>query len=466
MKLRHRHSVFELTASCLLAAVLTCGCQSDGRGLFGSSGDSNILAKHFSNDRRAGAQQHWDEVRGGIQLQLAENQFRAGRLDDAEKTLEQALLLAPNNAKAHLLVARLHLERGDLAKARTAVEQSLVLSPGEAESEYVAGIVAERYGDLAAALDYYAAAATVSPQTAPYIIAEAETLAALDRPIDALELIESRIGDFDGNAPMRMLAAHLHQTLGLRAPAADYAREAIRIQEDDASLVAEAGRILVWAGQYDEAVSVLRPMVDKALATGASAAETTYFAGPLAPSVLRDLATAYMAKRQWREAQWAVKLVMARDENDVAAWCLYIKSALMLNDSDAAGEAVRLLLANNQPSAETLLLAAYVNLRRGFPEEALDAATKATQANEGLFPAYCLLGQACEALGRKDQAENAYGKAAFLEPDSPVAEALLRRLRQTDGVGPETSGRAAPPASRRNHMAGGIREDGGDREPQ
>jgi tetratricopeptide (TPR) repeat protein len=464
MKPRDRHLAFECAAACLLAALLTCGCQFDGKDFLGSSGDSGILAKHFSNDRRAGAQQHWDEVRGGIQLQLAENQFRSGRLDDAEKTLEQALALAPDNPKTHLLVARLHLERGDLAKARNAVEQALALSVREAEAEYVAGIIAQRYGDLPAALDHYTAATALSPQTAHYVIAEAETLAALDRPIDAMELIESRIGDFDGNAPLRMLAAHLNQTLGLRAPAADYAREAIRIQDDDASLVVEAGRILVWAGQYDEAVTVLRPLVDKASSTHASTKETTELAGPLAPSVLRDLAAAYMARRQWREAQWAVKLVMARDDTDVAAWCLYVQSALMMNDLDAAGEAVRSLQTNTPATPETLLLAGYVALRRGAPEEAFNAATQAIRMNDGLFAAHCLLGRACEALGRMEQAENAYAKAASLEPNSPLADTLLNRLRSGAGVGPGSAEPTRAPPSPANRVAADINEDPGSAE--
>lgn len=459
MKRTDQHATFSLAAICLLGGLLTTGCRFDGESLFGSSGDSGILAKHLAGKRPGEAQQHWGEVRGGIQLQLAENQFRAARLDEAEKTLEQALLLAPNNAKAHLLAARLHLERGDLAKARDAVGRALALRGGEVEAEYVAGIVEQRYGDLAAALEHYASAGVQEPSVAAYVMAQAEMLTALDRPIDALELIESRIGDFDGNAPMRMLAAHLHQTLGLRGPAADHAREAIHIDENDPTLVAEAGRILVWAGEYDDAIAVLRPLVEKALSSSDPATGAVDLAGPRAPSVLRDLAAAYMAKRQWRDAQWAVKPVVARDDYDVAAWCLYIRSALMMNDLAIAAEAVRALHANNPPTPETLLLAAYIALRRGAPEEALEAASGAIRMDRRLFAAHCLLGRACEALGRRDQAEEAYVMAASLEPGSPIAEALLEQLRRGNDAAAGEPGRTHSKVSSRDGIVAGVTED-------
>ncbi len=465
MRSRNRHPAVTLnrvrsfTAPWLFAALLIVGCQFDGGSLFNTSKNSGILAKHLAGRRPGEAQQHWDDVRGGIQLQLAENQFRAGRLDEAEKTLEQALTLAPDNPKAHLLAARLHLERGDLAKARDAVDRAVILSGGDVEAEYVAGIVAERYGHLSAALEHYAAAAAQAPQVAAYVLAQAETLTALDRSIEALELIESRIGDFDGNASMRMLAAHLHQGLGLRGPAADYAREAVRIQEEDPVVAAQAGRILVWAGQYDDAVAILRPLVEKALSTQDSARRTIDLAGPLAPSVLRDLASAYAAGGQWREVQWALKPVMAHDDNDVAAWALYTRAALMLDDLDIAAEAVRALQANNPHTPEPLLLAAYVALRQGAPEQAVEAAGGAIRMNERLFTAHCLMGLACEALGRLDRAEESYAKAASLEPDSQVAGVLLERLRKGMEAAAGGADRQKPPIPRTDGVAAGPREE-------
>lgn len=133
----------------LSVILMSCGCQLDSSG---------IWRKHFSNSRQAEAEQHWNGMRGDIQVQLAENHFAAGRLDETEKVLEQAAALTPDNVRVFVLATKLHLERGDLAKARTAIGRAAALPGAGAEVEYLAGIVAERYGDLPMALEYYTSA--------------------------------------------------------------------------------------------------------------------------------------------------------------------------------------------------------------------------------------------------------------------------------------------------------------------
>jgi tetratricopeptide (TPR) repeat protein len=424
------------SAISLLAAVAVCGCQFDGAGL---------LRKHFGQGRRAEARRQWDGVRGGIELQLAQNHFAAGRFDEAEKVLEQAMLLTPGDARVQILATKLHLERGDLAKARDAVGRAAATGSGDPEVSYLAGVVAERYGDLEMALEYYATAAAQAPQAAAYLLAHAETLVALDKPIEALELVESRLDDFDGNAPMRVLAAHLTQRLGLRGPAGDYAREALRIQQDDPILVAEVGGILVWAGQYEEAIGLLRPIVEAGLSGQSGPALQPDPAGPLAASVLHDLARAYLATRQWQEAQWTLKLIMTHDQGDAGAWCLYAQAALMLGDLDAAEEALTVLHANAPPTPESLLLAAHVAMRRGAAGETIEAAGKAVEMAPGLVAAHCLMGQAYQVLGREEEACRCYATALSLDPASPIARALWNSRRwpaalTAPGEGPRTNG--------------------------
>jgi tetratricopeptide (TPR) repeat protein len=409
-----------LAGALLPAVLMSWGCQFDG---------SSTLEKHFSNSRQADAKRHWNDMRGDIQVQLAENHFEAGRFDEAEKALEQAVSLAPDNVRVHVLATKLHLEKGDLAKARASVSRAAALPGDVAEVAYLAGIVAERYGDLQMALEHYASAAIQDPQVAAYILAQAETLVSLDKPIEAMELIEARLEDFDGSAPMRMLAAHLNQTLGLRAPAVDYAREALRIQPDDADLAGEVGRILVWAGQNEDAIAVLRPVMETALAdSGPVGQGKADQARSTSPSVMRDLASAYLAMRQWREAQWALRPLLAHDEIDVAGWCMYAQASLMLGDLDVAAETIRALHEGSSPTPETLLLAAHIAMRRGDFNGAYASASQAAQLDGRFATAYCLMGRACEALGRAEEARQAYAKAVALDPDSPVAGTLSNHL--------------------------------------
>jgi tetratricopeptide (TPR) repeat protein len=422
----HRSYCIAFTVGSLCGVLMTSGCQ-----FFGGS----IWEKHFSNTRQADAKRHWNEMRGDIQLQLAENHFDAGRFDESEKVLEQAISLSPDNARVFVLATKLHLEKGDLSKARAAVRRAESLPGDSAEVQYLAGIVAERYGDRDMALEHYSSAAMQDPQMAAYVLAQAETLVSLDKPIEAMELIEARLQDFDGNAPMRMLAAHLNQRLGLRGPAVEYAREALRIMENDSSLAGEVGRMLVWAGQYEEAIAVLRPVLETASAAGGSSGPMKVDGtSPVSPSMLRDLAHAYMAMRQWREAQWVLKPIMARDEADVAGWCMYAQAALMSGDLEAAWETIRTLHESAPPTPESLLLSSHIALRRGDFSGALDGATRAVQMDGKLASAYCLMGRAYDGLGRGEEASQAYAKAVALDPEMVAAGLRLSELQGRGGM--------------------------------
>src|SRR5262249_41778404 len=148
-------------------------------------------------------------VRGGVKLQLARQHLQSGRLEEAEKIINQAVALSSKDPQAFVLLAKLRLEQGQLAEARAAVTPASVLAPGNPEVSYLSGIIAQRYGDLEMAAEYYTAASKAAPNAVDYLLAEAETLVALDRSLDALDLVESRIGDFDSHASMRMLAARI-----------------------------------------------------------------------------------------------------------------------------------------------------------------------------------------------------------------------------------------------------------------
>ena len=405
----------------VLAALAAGGC---------GEGFSNLVRDHASKNRKADAQKQWNAMRGSVKLQLAENQLSSGRLEEAEKTLEQAIAMSPDSGRAYLLLARLELERGELAKARDAIGTASSLPGNDSEVEYVAGIVAQRYGDLSEALGHYTYAAIAAPQVASHILARAEMLVALGRHIEALEVINERIADFDGNLPIRMLAARLNWMLALRGPTIAWCREALRLSQDDPLATAELGQLLVWAGQYEEAIGILRPLVESGTSGGRTMASTVCLddGGVVTPSVLRALARAYVATRQWQQAKLVTKPLMARDKQDVASWCLFARAALESDDAGGAWEALRVVHSHNPPTAETKLLAAHVALCRGDNEAALAAANEAAEIDESFVTAYCIMGQAREALGEPDRAREAYAKAVELDPMSPVAQSLLYEL--------------------------------------
>ncbi len=200
-----------LQVAALTVFAWPTGCMFDSQ--------SDLLKTHMADDRNTASKQQWDVVRGGVQLQLAQQHYDGGRLRESETVLRQVLVLAPENINAYHLATRVYLEMGQLAKARETSSAACELARGDAEAFYLAGIVAQRYGEKEDALAHYLEAQSLSPNTAEYVMAAAESWVALDNPGEALRLVESRIGDFDGSAAMRMLAARVSRMLHLRESA-------------------------------------------------------------------------------------------------------------------------------------------------------------------------------------------------------------------------------------------------------
>ncbi len=422
MRARPTFSRLAGTLAVAAAAVsLTGACQlEDGRWVFGDS----------SKDQRAQAQERWNEVRSDVKLRLAREHLDAGRIDEAAQVIEQAIILATDNPQAYLLATRLRLEQGQLAEARRAISLAAAQSSDDPEIEYFAGIVDQRYGDLEGALNHYGTAVAGAPNTVPYLLAKAETLVALGRPADALQFISPRINDFDGDVPLRMLAARISRMLHLRGPAVEHCREALRLRGDDPTLQAEVGMLLVWAGQFGEAINVLQPLITPSSAEkDPTAAGHSACPGVPLPTIRNALASAYLATGQPREAQRTLRPLMANDGPATVTCSLFARAALMLDDLPAAAQAIAMAHSKSPPSPETLLLAAYLAMRSGEYADAWDSAQSALELDGRLVDALCLAGQAAFAMGREDRALGAYAKALELDPSSRIARTLLEALR-------------------------------------
>lgn len=404
----------------LLGGLLACGCQIDqGAWRF----------RNTVQEQRKEAVEQWDNVRSRVRVRLAQQHLEAGNLEEAEKEVERAIATAPNNAEAFLLAARLRLERGQLARAREAISIALTKSHGDPEIEYVAGLIAQRYGNLDAALEHYSAAARSAPHVATHLLAEAEMLVALGRPVDALALISPRIRDFEACIPMRMLAARINRMLGLRAPAIEHCREVLRKGEDDPTLCAEIGELLVWAGHYDDAIALLQPLFEPADMGGTLVRRPGDDSERVdSTSVIRDLAKAYLETGHTLEAQRMLRTIMSRNDGLALTACLYARAALMSGDLDAAQEALALAHEKASPTPESLLLEAYVAWKRGAHNDAVNAAEAALNLDGRLALAHCLIGQSAAATGQHERARRAYSDALTLDPGLAVARMLRDRL--------------------------------------
>ena len=357
-------------------------------------GGSSLLEKHMADDPNAQAQRRWNTVRGNVKLRVAEQHFKAQRFDEAEAVLREVSQMSPESIGVYKLAVRLYLEQGRLVKAREAIDHALTHPGRDAETEYLAGIVAQRYGELDAALTHYLAAGSLASDVPEYVLAVAETYVALDEPTAGLDFLEPRLDDFDGCIPMRMLAANICRSLGLKTAAVEHCQAAIGRDDRNDTTDIEAAMIFQWADQHGEAIALLRPIVDRAWPeNGDLSVKQDDRHGPRNHGAAVTLARAYLGMRQWPASMGVLKLLMADDKSDINAWCLYCRAALSAGDLDAAWEAIDVFNQHNTPTPETYLLQAYVAHRRGDREATRRAATEALKLDEDLESARWLLGQ-------------------------------------------------------------------------
>lgn len=411
--------------SLLMCTLFAFGC---------AGGCSKLFEDHMATDRKARAQQQWESMRASVKMQLAENHLNAGRLDDASKVIDEAIKMAPDNVKARILATRIEIERGELSKARESIHTAMSFAYADPQVRYLAGMVAERYDDLEGALDHYTAASEAAPLVAEYLLARIETLAALARDIDAIELLELRMTDFDANASMRALAAYECRRLGLRGPAIDYSREALRLRPRDRSMKAELAATLVWAQEYDEATVLFESLLK-------DAPDATK-PGDVSDSNLRvQLAAAHLGKGSPKAAIDCLQSLIKDEPANATALSLYARAAFESGDNHTAKRTIRALHDRCRVTPESLMLLVLIQQKEGDGAAALTTARQLIKVEGETASGYCVLGRTLESLGNVVEAREAYSAALRIDPTFAPARALLAELAPAQAA---VSGQPAP----------------------
>lgn len=357
------------------------------------------------------AQGRWEKVRGQVKLQLAQQHLEAGRTTDAELQLKEALALDPSSPDAHILAARLNLERGELAGARSFLNTAIQLDGPSAETEHLLGVIAEWTHDLPAALDHYGRAAELAPNDPAYVIARGEMLVALGRTSEAMDLIRARRADFAGNPAMCTFTGNVHSMLGAYTEAVDAYREAALITPGDLQAQIRLGTALSRAGNYQEAISVLTPVV-------ANRKDAPWSARLALGLAHLEHADATSARDIFREA---AQLEPANAD----PFAYLARAAIRQGDFATARQSIEKACQLAPKDAGHWLLLAYVCNRQADNARAQVALNQALKLAPNDPVAHCLMGQLLESSGRSAAAVQHYRQALKADPSHPLARDLL-----------------------------------------
>ncbi len=372
------------------------------------------------------AEQRWNQVRGEVKYQLAEQQYEAGLFEDAVETLSESLALNPTRVQAYVLRARAYLEIGKPASARQTLDLARRAELESPDLIYTEGVILEQRDRLDEALTKYAEAYTRDPANVDFLIARAECLVAAGRAAEALTLLLQGVDQVDEAGAVELLAAHIANLMGDREEAAERFRRAMVTAGGTDLVTQELGLLLVRAGRCREALTVLRPLVDKGDDPTAGGA------------VRRGLATCHLALNDALAAKEVLAEYARSNPEDTTTQLLLAKAAIATGDSLTALYALDLAEQREPRHPEIKLVRAVVQWKRGqLPAAAASLHDVLTVAPDDV-EAHCLLAEVLLAQEHREAARRHFDRARQIDPQCAWAGVGLELLGCPREPGPSS----------------------------
>jgi tetratricopeptide (TPR) repeat protein len=395
-----RKVIKNLLASAIIAPMLV-GCMDNSK-------HDQMVAE--SNSR-------WRTIRHGLILPMAQRYFDSGDLNEAEKAINDALVIDPDNYKMYLLAGRISLERGLLERSYLELQKAIDLDTKHhsVDSYYYQGIVLQRWKKYDKALACYDHAYKQKSDNAAYLLARCEMLVALDRQEEAINVLVAKQQYFDQSAGIRDALGHLHAMKGQHQQAAAYFHEATLLDDESLSSREDLGKAQLASGQHSEAARTFKLLLNEPSHEGRA-------------DIRRLLAQAYLGGDQRAAARQIYVDLTRHQDSDAQDWIHLGEMAWQDGDSaatlTAANRAIRLAPQNTTG----YLLAGMVWQKRNRLENALrnfDRAAELAPAD----PVPCILrGISLQGAGRLAGAREAFEQAVHRDPDDRRARRLLQKL--------------------------------------
>jgi tetratricopeptide (TPR) repeat protein len=383
----------------LALAVLLMGCQQDN--------------KKAQSDQ---ARQRWDATRAAVIGNLAKEQYENGHFEKARESANQALAMNPLSPPLHILSARISIEEGRLEAADRSLAEARRLDPRNAEADYLSGVVCQRWQKLDQAAEFYRSATEKQPQELAYLLAQAETMVALNRADEGLALLQSKVVYFEHSPVIRDAVGQLLMQKAKYSEAADMFRQASLLATDDTGVRERLAMACIAAKRYNDAVDTLTRLLknEKYAKRG-----DLYLA----------LGEAQTQLGRTREAKSSFDSATQHTPNDPAVWLALGKAALELNDPKRAEISLRRAISIDPSNSEAYLLTGYVRLKQNKLDESLTAFRKASALDPEDAVSVCMIGYVLEKKGDSAEALKHYAKALKIKPGDELATRLMAEVQ-------------------------------------
>jgi tetratricopeptide (TPR) repeat protein len=358
------------------------------------------------------AHARWQNARGRVAHNLAEEQFKNGQLDRALAKAQEAVSLAPEDGEARLLLGEIFIEQSRYLQAVPELQKACARLPKAFEPPFMLGVALERAGRLDDALVSYQKSLDVDPGNLNAVMAGAEVLVALGRVADARCIVDAYLGSAGQEPAMYELAGRLARMTDDPARASELFAQALDLDPANIRYRESLAEAQFLCGRHEEAADTLRSLI-----------QTPKYAAPAwAQAMLGDCC---LAMGRLREARLAY--VAARDlaPTDARSWVNLAKVSLENGESPRAEASAREALRLEPRNLDATMVLASALLKQGQARQAIAVLAPAAKKHGGQVVLQCLLGKAYAEAGDLAAAARCYTEALKAAPDNPLARELL-----------------------------------------
>jgi Tfp pilus assembly protein PilF len=363
------------------------------------------------------AQDHWGEVRGKIKVQLARQTLERGQVDETVKILQDALRFDSKNPDALVLLSRCQLEQGQVAAAQRTIDAASESSPvgSTAEIAYVRAQIAERRGESVEALAQYEQARTLDDTKIEYLLGAAQCLVGIQRPQDALTLLQEKLVDYGNNPTIHALIGEIAMQNGDKELAERSFRAVLATGAINPAIAEEYALLIIEEGRYEEVLNVLAAL--------RAAGDVD-----LSPSVRLAAARAMLALGQVEPAKLELAKLVERNSDNLAAWYMLGHAGILSDDLPAIERSAAQAQRIAPDAAQSLLLQAYACLKEGRLAEAQATLQSLRRVSDQDPLVHCMLGWAARQQRDQGAARQHFRRALELDPACAWAKTELATL--------------------------------------
>ena len=410
-------------------------------------------------EARTAANARMNVVNAQVHFDQARQSFDSGQFEKAQREVQRAITRYPDAPNYYVLQGRIYLETHDLEASlncfkiaidmlkgaelidasKSDAEKARQTAPSRevttlAEAHYFSGIIFQRWSDDEEAYHCYLKAYELETTNAQYLLAAAESLIATGEFEQARQLVEPRMTYFEHNAALRQLQAQIALLQGDAKRATALYAEARLLAPDDLALLEQMMWSQYAAGMYGQCHETIKRLQEMRTQMASRAAPRPNgsrtvedFSATRTDLLHLEARCLNMMGRTTEAREIYIELARLRPA-DAVVWVELGTLSWELGDFRRLAMCAVQLIALAPDRYEGYMFKGLNERQKGNLEEAVKFFQKASECSTDLAMPHLLLGQTLEQTGNTEGAYAAYQAATQVEPNSPEAQELLRRL--------------------------------------